>query len=49
MNRRLSTIMAADLVGYSRLVSADEDKVIAKLRRLRLKLIDPMRLNMTAE
>lgn len=42
MNRRLSTIMAADLVGYSRLVSADEDKVIAKLRRLRSEIIDPM-------
>lgn len=42
MVRRLSTILAADLVGYSRLMSANEDQVIRKLRTLRADLIDPM-------
>jgi adenylate cyclase len=41
MERRLSTIMAADLVGYSRFVSADEDGAIDRLRNVRAELIDP--------
>ncbi len=41
MARRLAAILAADLVGYSRLVSVDEEGTIARLRALRADLIDP--------
>jgi len=40
-NRRLVAILAADVVGYSRLASADEDRTLARLRALRSDLIDP--------
>ncbi|HEU5067556.1 MAG TPA: adenylate/guanylate cyclase domain-containing protein, partial [Sphingomicrobium sp.] len=33
--------MAADVVGYSRLASTDEDRTLARLRALRSDLIDP--------
>ena len=35
MERRLSTIMAADLVGYSKLMASDEDGVISRLKDVR--------------
>jgi len=41
MERRLAAVMAADMVGYSRLMEADEDGVIARQRVLRKELIDP--------
>ncbi len=41
MDRRLTTILAADLVGYSRLMAADEEGVIARLRSARAEVIDP--------
>jgi adenylate cyclase len=41
MERRLAAILAADVVGYSRLVRADEEGTIAALRSLRTDLIDP--------
>ena len=34
-------ILAADIAGYSRLVGADEDRTLARLRGLRSDLIDP--------
>ncbi|MGX5803382.1 adenylate/guanylate cyclase domain-containing protein [Bradyrhizobium sp. Arg314] len=40
-NRKLAAILAADVVGYSRLASADEDLTLARLRALRSDLIDP--------
>src|SRR3954469_7970050 len=40
-NRKLAAILAADVVGYSRLVSVDEDRTLARLRALRSDLIDP--------
>src|SRR6516162_3775591 len=40
--RKLAAILAADVVGYSRLVGADEDRTLARLRALRNDLIDPM-------
>jgi class 3 adenylate cyclase len=40
-NRRLVAILAADVVGYSRLVGADEDRTLARLRALRSDLVDP--------
>jgi adenylate cyclase len=40
--RRLAAILAADVVGYSRLVGADEAGTIARLRTLRKELIEPL-------
>jgi class 3 adenylate cyclase len=39
--RKLAAILAADIVGYSRLAGADEDRTLARLRALRSDLIDP--------
>jgi adenylate cyclase len=39
--RKLAAILAADIVGYSRLAGADEDRILARLRTLRSDLIDP--------
>jgi adenylate cyclase len=38
------TILVTDVVGYSRLTGADEDRTSARLRALRSDLIDPFRL-----
>ena len=40
-HRKLAAILAADVVGYSRLAGADEDRTLARLRALRSDLIDP--------
>ena len=39
--RKLAAILAADIVGYSRLAGADEELILARLRTLRSDLIDP--------
>jgi len=39
--RRLAAIVAADVVGYSRLMGADEEDTLRALRRHRRELIDP--------
>jgi adenylate cyclase len=39
--RKLAAILAADIVGYSRLAGAEEDRTLARLRALRSDLIDP--------
>ncbi|WP_158814184.1 adenylate/guanylate cyclase domain-containing protein [Methylocapsa sp. S129] len=39
--RKLVAILAADVVGYSRLAGADEDRTLARFRALRSDLIDP--------
>jgi len=39
--RKIVAILAADVVGYSRLTAADEDRTLARLRALRSDLIDP--------
>src|SRR2546423_5774825 len=39
--RKLAAIMAADVVGFSRLTGADEDRTLARLRALRSDVIDP--------
>ncbi len=41
MQRRLSAILAADMVGYSRLMGADEAGTLERHRRHRNELIDP--------
>ena len=39
--RKLAAILAADVVGFSRLAGADEERILARLRALRSDLIDP--------
>jgi adenylate cyclase len=39
--RKLVAILAADVVGFSRMTGADEDRTLARLRALRSDLIDP--------
>jgi TolB-like protein/class 3 adenylate cyclase len=39
--RKIVAILAADVVGFSRMTSADEDGTLARLRALRGDLIDP--------
>ena len=39
--RKLAAILAADVVGFSRLTGADEDRTLARLRALRSDLLDP--------
>ena len=39
--RKIAAILVADVVGYSRLAAADEDRTLARLRGLRSDLIDP--------
>ncbi len=41
MERRLAAILASDVVGYSRLIRADEEGTLAALKDLRAELIDP--------
>jgi TolB-like protein/class 3 adenylate cyclase/Flp pilus assembly protein TadD len=39
--RKLAAILVSDVVGYSRLAGADEDRILARMRSLRSDLIDP--------
>jgi adenylate cyclase len=39
--RRLAAILAADVAGYSRLIEADEEGTLGRLRVLRAETIDP--------
>jgi class 3 adenylate cyclase len=41
MERRLSAILAADVVGYSRLMEQDEAETFERLRRHRIELFEP--------
>ena len=41
MERRLAAILAADVVGYSRLIRKDEDATLASLKVLRHSVVDP--------
>src|SRR5438105_2334040 len=40
MERRLTAILAADVVGYSRLMGNDEARTLAELKEIRQKIID---------
>ena len=40
--RRLAAILAADIVGYSRLIGADEEGTLSRIRSIRVEVIDPM-------
>jgi len=39
--RKLAAIFVSDIVGFSRLAGADEERLLARLRALRSDLIDP--------
>ena len=39
--RRLAAILAADVAGYSRLIGADEQGTLERLRAIRVEVIDP--------
>ena len=39
--RKLAAILVSDVVGYSRLAGADEDRTLSRLRGLRSDLVDP--------
>src|SRR5215469_2834674 len=41
VERRLAAILAADVAGYSRLIGADEEGTLNRLRALRAEVIDP--------
>ncbi len=41
VERRLAAILAADVVGYSRLMGANEEGTLAELKRHRRELVDP--------
>src|SRR5216110_2421832 len=41
VERRLAAILAADLAGYSRLIEADEEGTLGRLKVVRVELIDP--------
>jgi adenylate cyclase len=41
VERRLAAILAADVVGYSRLMGADEEGTLARLKAHRRELVDP--------
>jgi adenylate cyclase len=42
MRRTLAAVLAADVVGYSRLLGADAEGTLATLRRVRMEIIDPV-------
>ncbi len=41
VQRRLAAILAADVVGYSRLMGEDETGTLSALKELRAQLINP--------
>ena len=41
-DRRLAAILAVDVVGYSRLVGADETDTLARVKRHRIEFAEPL-------
>jgi class 3 adenylate cyclase len=41
VERRLAAILAADVAGYSRLIEADEEGTLSRLKALRAEILDP--------
>src|SRR2546430_6017684 len=41
VERRLAAILAADVAGYSRLIEANEEGTLGRLRTLRAEIVDP--------
>jgi adenylate cyclase len=42
VDRRLAAVLAADVAGYSRLMGADEEGTLARLKAVRKTLVDPV-------
>ncbi len=42
MERRLAAILAADVVGYTRLMGADETGTLRRLTELRQQVLEPL-------
>jgi adenylate cyclase len=42
VQRRLAAILAADVVGYSRMIGLDETGTLARLRRIRHEIVNPV-------
>ncbi len=42
VERRLAAVLAADVAGYSRLMGADEEGTLARLKAIRKALVDPV-------
>ena len=42
ITRRLAGILAADVVGYSAMVGADEPGTLARVRALRTDVVEPL-------
>src|SRR5215475_305715 len=41
VERRLAAILAGDIAGYSRLMGADEEGTLDRIKRMRRELVDP--------
>jgi class 3 adenylate cyclase len=41
VERRLAAVLAADVVGYSRLMASDEEGTLARLNALRRQFLEP--------
>jgi class 3 adenylate cyclase len=41
VNRRLAAVLGADVAGYSRLMGANEEDTLARLKAVRKTLVDP--------
>jgi adenylate cyclase len=41
VERRLAAVLAADVAGYSRLMGADEEATLGRLKAVRKALVDP--------
>jgi adenylate cyclase len=41
VERRLAAVLAADIAGYNRLMGADEEGTLGKLKALRKAIVDP--------
>jgi adenylate cyclase len=41
VERRLAAVLAADVAGYSRLMSGDEEGTLARLKAVRKAVVDP--------
>jgi len=42
VERRLAAVLAADVAGYSRIMGADEEGTLARLKAIRKTLVDPV-------
>lgn len=42
VDRRLAAVLAADVVGYGRLIERDETGTLDRLKRLRHEIIEPI-------